>query len=273
MRRRRKCERIAAVGFVRLRRLPWRQVTCRAVSRPAARIRSSKVTGGAGAAAPTGVGRCHRHGAGRERGGGRVDLQHIAQAAFSQAQPEQGAVAVAAISGHRQLRQSPLAEHLIEHVQRQAPLLPVPHPVSHPRPGPPVPYHRGPLRVADRGVVPRGGAEQPPVPGEGRGVRGHLDTHPDLAVAGLAQGAGVLPGHTRRRDAVLREPRVVDAWTIRRPDLVAVSMPTVPVESPLPTRARTVTIRPTAWVTALVTTRLTNTANTAATIATSSIVC
>nr|WP_245707910.1 hypothetical protein [Pseudonocardia oroxyli] len=39
---------IAAVGFVALRRLPWRQVTCRSAPRPARRQSATRVDGGSG---------------------------------------------------------------------------------------------------------------------------------------------------------------------------------------------------------------------------------
>src|SRR4051794_5399781 len=48
IRRRRKCERIAAVGLVLVRRLPWRQVTGRVPPRPAARTSCLNLTGGSG---------------------------------------------------------------------------------------------------------------------------------------------------------------------------------------------------------------------------------
>lgn len=55
IRRRRKCERIAALGLVLVRRLPWRQVTGRALPRPAARTRCLNVTGGSGMRVGVGV--------------------------------------------------------------------------------------------------------------------------------------------------------------------------------------------------------------------------
>src|SRR4051812_28339928 len=53
----------------------------------------------------------------------------------------------------------------------------------------------GRLRGVRVGVVPALGREQPPGQRAGGGVGDRADRYPDLAVADLVQGAGVLPGH------------------------------------------------------------------------------
>ena len=70
--------------------------------------------------------------------------------------------------------------------------------------------------ISELGVIPGLRAEQPPV----RRARGPLvhQVHADgdLAVADLAQRAGILPGHARRGRAVLGEAGVVDHQRLHR---------------------------------------------------------
>ena len=71
-------------------------------------------------------------------------------------------------------------------------------------------------RVIQRGVIPGLRAEQPPVR-RARGVLVHqVHADADLAVPDLAQRAGILPGHARRRTPVLGEPGVIDHQRLHR---------------------------------------------------------
>ena len=71
------------------------------------------------------------------------------------------------------------------------------------------------VRVLDGAVVPGLGQMQRPVQRRGRGVGGGVHADRDLAVRDLAQGARVLPGHSRRGGAVLGEAGVVDNPGVR----------------------------------------------------------
>ena len=65
-------------------------------------------------------------------------------------------------------------------------------------------------RVIQRLVIPAFRAEQPPVRRAGGTLVHQMHADGDLAVAGLAQRPGILPGHARRRRPVFREPGVID---------------------------------------------------------------
>lgn len=66
------------------------------------------------------------------------------------------------------------------------------------------------IRTRDAALVPGLRHEQPPVQHRRRRVGRRVDADGDLAVGDLTEGAGVLPGHTRRSPAVLGKPGVVD---------------------------------------------------------------
>ena len=161
------------------------------------------------------------------RAGAALDRDRVLPAGRGQLLAEQGVVAVADVGGdHRpgapgrggQVQDAPSAGagHLLDHVQRQPPLLPVPHLTGDT--GPLAATARGGRghRIGQRGVIPAFRAEQPPV----RRARGPLidqvHAHPDLAVRPLAQRAGILPGHARRRVPVLGEPGVIDHQRLHR---------------------------------------------------------
>jgi hypothetical protein len=89
---------------------------------------------------------------------------------------------------------------LIEHVQHQLPLGPVPNPLGQLAGRPP---------LGHGGIVPALGQEQPPVE-RTRGLLGHgVDRHAKLAVGDLPERARVLALHPHRPAAVFGEAGVV----------------------------------------------------------------
>jgi hypothetical protein len=112
-----------------------------------------------GWAAPAGVGGGDRYRVDRVRGGVGVDPHHVGPAPFGKGEAEQRAITVAGIGHHRALRQPPVLAHLIDHVQREAPPLPMPYIVRDTGPDPPVPCGLRPGRIADHGVIPGDGGK------------------------------------------------------------------------------------------------------------------
>ena len=128
-----------------------------------------------------------------------LDLHHIGDLAIVQPSAELAHLPVAGVTDQHRRSQVPLLQ-LIQHVQHQLPLGPVPHLLGHMAGRPPLGH----------GVlVPALGHKQPPVQGAA-GLLGHgVDRHPQLAVGRLAQRARVLALHPYRTGAVLGEPSVV----------------------------------------------------------------
>jgi hypothetical protein len=124
------------------------------------------------AATPPAVGRDRRitlFGVGRGVG---LDLHHIGDLAVVQPLAELTRLAIAGIGNqHRRAKTPPL--ELIQHVQHQPPLGPVPHPLGQLTGRPPV------------GVVPALGQEQPPVQRAARLVGDGVDRHPSWQLAVL----------------------------------------------------------------------------------------
>jgi hypothetical protein len=183
--------------------------------------------GGLGRLAEAAVGPGLRDGVAVVRGGAALDRDRVLPAGGGQLLPEQGVVAVADVGGHHrpggpgrgdQVQDAPAAGpgHLADHVQRQPPLLAVPRLIGDAGPFAAPPRGGGGHRIGQRLVIPALRAEQPPVR-RARGVLVHqVHAHPDLAVRGLAQRAGILPGHARRRRPVLGEPGVIDHQRLHR---------------------------------------------------------
>ena len=189
--------------------------------------RPLRVSGPGRAAGTAAPGPRHRPGVPGVRAGGALDRDHVPPAALLQLQPEGGVVPVPGISGHHGpgaagrgdlLQHAPAARagHLIDHLQRQPPLLAVPDVTGDtgllaaaPRPGR---LHR----VVQGLVVPAFRAEQPPVRRARGALARQVHAHPGLAVRGLAQRPGILPGHARRRVPVFREAGVVDDQRLHR---------------------------------------------------------
>jgi site-specific DNA recombinase len=175
----------------------------------------------AGAAAQAAGDRFRVPGAGA---GGALDRGHVPPVPGFQFQPEGGVVAVAGVGGHCRpgaaglLQHAPAAGtgHLIDHLQGQPPLPGMPHFIrdaglrAAPRRA-----GRG-NRVIQRLVIPGGRAEQPPVRRAGGTLVHQVHADGDLAVAGLAQRPGILPGHARRRRPVLGKPGVIDHQRLHR---------------------------------------------------------
>jgi hypothetical protein len=86
-------------------------------------------------------------------GGGRAHGQDVGQGAVGEGEAELGGIAVAGIGDHRPGGQAPLGE-LVEHVQRQAPLLPVSHRIVDPGSGPALADLLGQHRVSSGGSSP-----------------------------------------------------------------------------------------------------------------------
>src|SRR5216683_578151 len=190
-------------------------------------VRQAAVAG-AGDAGPAqaGVGPCGGSGVAGAGADTALDRDHVPPAAGLQLQPEVRALAIARVAHHHRpgaasagdLLQPPSARagHLLDHLQRQPPLLGVPDLVRDVRQLAAAPRGGCGHGIIQRLVIPALGAEQPPVR-RARGVLVHqVHTHPDLAVADLAQRPGVLPGHARRRPPVLAEPGVIDHQRLHR---------------------------------------------------------
>lgn len=149
-------------------------------------------------------------------GGAALDRDRVGQAAFGQGLAEAGGVPVAGVGDHRQAGQFPLLAGFVEHVQGQAPPLPVPDLVGYTGSGPSAPDRlRQQHVITVLGIVPALGHEQPPVRRCRRAVGHQVDADPYLAVAAFAQRAAVHPGHPRRVIPVLGEPHVVDRVRLR----------------------------------------------------------
>src|SRR5216683_613507 len=187
--------------------------------------RPGAVAGDAGPA-QAGVGPCGGSGVAGAGADTALDRDHVPPAAGLQLQPEVRALAIARVAHHHRpgaasagdLLQPPSARagHLLDHLQRQPPLLGVPDLVRDVRQLAAAPRGGCGHGIIQRLVIPALGAEQPPVR-RARGVLVHqVHTHPDLAVADLAQRPGVLPGHARRRPPVLAEPGVIDHQRLHR---------------------------------------------------------
>ena len=163
----------------------------------------------------------------RAGAGGALDRDHRPPATIGQLQPEVRALAIAGISHHHRpgaagrgdlLQQAPSSGpgHFIDHLQRQPPLFGVAHLIGDAGPLTAAPGAGRRNRVTELGIVPGLRAEQPPVR-RARGVLIHqVHADPDLAVPDLAQSAGILPGHARRRGPVLGEPGVTGHQRLHR---------------------------------------------------------
>jgi site-specific DNA recombinase len=183
--------------------------------------------GGLGRLAEPAVGPGLRDGAAVVRAGAALDCDCVLPAGGGQLLAEQGVVAVPGVGHHHRsgaaaggdpVQHAPPARpgHLLDHVQRQPPLLTVPHLIGDPGPLAAPPRGGRGHRVIRRLVIPALRAEQPPVR-RARGALVHqVHAHPDLAVRGLAQRPGILPGHARRRVPVLGEPGVIDHQRLHR---------------------------------------------------------
>jgi hypothetical protein len=108
----------------------------------------------------------------------------------------------------------------------------------------PLPRPRRLNRIIQRRIIPALGTEQPPVR-RTRGMLVHqMHTHPDLAVADLAQRPGILPGHARRRIPVLREPGVIDHQRLHRLATSEIPCHVPPDRRVIPSRGRDELLQP-----------------------------
>jgi hypothetical protein len=163
-------------------------------------------TAGVRALYPVCLGQLRLHGAG--------DAHDIGQAAFLKARAELEAVPVSGIGQGEWNAYAPGAQ-FVERVQGQAPLLGVPHRSRDLAAGP-TRGDRLRVRALIRSRIPLFlGQEQPPVRRVGRMVGDQVRGDRDLAVTGLAQRAGVLPGRSRRFGAALGKPGVAEHHRLR----------------------------------------------------------
>lgn len=140
------------------------------------------------------------------RGGRGRDAHHVVETSFFQAEPEGGGVPVAAVGDDLGHLDAP-GPRLVDHVEGQLPLLDMAHLG---RDGALVTAgHLGRIGLG-RGGIPAPGQEQTPVHRCRGAVGSQVKRDSGLAVGDLARGAGVLPGHTRRRVPVLEEPGVIN---------------------------------------------------------------
>ena len=188
--------------------------------------RRGAVAGDGRAPAPA-VGHHRRDGVLRMGAGGALDRNHVGKAAAGKFAPEGSVIAVACISNYYRLGTagaSGLPGHsppvrpgdLVDHFQRQPPLLAVAHAIGD---AGQLAVAGGPgrrYRVIEHGVIPALRAIQPPVRRAGGVLVHQVDADPDLAVPGLAQRPGVLPGHARRRVPVLGKPGIVHHQRLHR---------------------------------------------------------
>jgi hypothetical protein len=168
------------------------------------------------------LGASGRASSGKRRGRG-LDVEHVRQLAFFQAQSELGDVSVCGVAEHR-WRDDPPFTQLVDHVQRQLPLGLMAHLVGHP------------ARRAAWIAVPGLGQEQPPIQRTRRLRRDRANRHADLAVAGLAQRAAVLPGDADRHLALFGKPGVVDHPRLGRDRLAHPHRQPLADRLPLPRR-------------------------------------
>src|SRR4051794_41938889 len=90
-----------------------------------------------------------------------ADLHDVGPAALGDPGPELPGVAVAGVGDYHRWGQAP-AGQLIEHVDGQPPLLPMPNIVADTGPGAPGPGRRRGLLIVGAGGVPAPREEQPP---------------------------------------------------------------------------------------------------------------
>ena len=191
----------------------------------------------------------------RVRAGGALDRDRVPPAPVLQLQPEGGDVPVARIGGHHGPgaagRGGPLEEappvragHLVDHLQRQPPLLAVPDVVGDAGPLAAAPRPGRLHRVVQGLVVPASRAEQPPVRRARGALARQVHAHPDLAVADLAQRPGILAGHARRRVPVFREAGVVDNQGLDRLPAGEIPRDVPPHRQVIPGRGRDELLQP-----------------------------
>ena len=194
-------------------------------------------------AAATVIRRDLRRGGARIGAGRGLHRDHVGHATRLQCEPEPGGIAVAGIGDHGALRQSPtaarlIAGDLIEHVQREAPFLPVPHLIGDLGARATSANLARRLDVRRAGIVPGLRQEQPPVDRRGRPVGHRMHADPDLAVPGLAQRPAVLPSHPGRINTVLGEAAVIDHIRLRRDEPVRPPRQPPPNLDVIPRRGR-----------------------------------
>jgi hypothetical protein len=147
------------------------------------------VAGGRWPAASGPLGSRRRDVLGVRRGGG-LDLHDVGDLAVVQALTERCDLAIAGV-GADQRRPQPSLGQLVDHVQRQPPLLAVTDRVGHVR-----------LAPALDVLIPRLGQEDPPIKRTRRLIAGGVDRHPDLAVVDPPQRTRVLAADPDRETAL-----------------------------------------------------------------------
>src|SRR5271163_4310690 len=114
-----------------------------------------------------------------------LDVDHVLQLALLKARAQLGVIPISAITEDDR-RRDPPGDQLVDHLQRQAPLL---HVVG-------ILWQlglRASLPVELAVLIPLLRDEQPPVNRTRRLITRRVDRHPDLAVPDLPQRPGVLP--------------------------------------------------------------------------------